>query len=99
MTALMRALGEEGLVREMAERIFGRVSAVFWSGDSFKVKRGGQQCAKYRAEGTGLALAVEQDGHLPVCGRVSSGESEQMTVIAIAYSVMRAHDTVRGECV
>ena len=34
-------------------------------GDSFKVKRGGEQYAKYRAEETGLALAVEQaDGHL-----------------------------------
>ena len=30
---------------------------------------------------------------------MSSWEGEQTTVVAIAYSVMRAHDAVRGKCV
>jgi hypothetical protein len=99
VSVLVEALGDEGIVRRMAEQIFGRVTAVFWSGDSSKTKRGGGQYARYRAEGTGLALSVERDGHLPVCGMVASGHGDQETVISIAYSVMRAHEQLKGKCV
>ena len=51
-------------MREMAERKFGRVSAVFWSGDSFKVKRGGEQYANQVPAGGGDGTGAA------VCGRV-----------------------------
>ena len=99
VSTLVEKLGDERLVREMAGRIFERVTAVFPSGDSFKTKRGGEQYAKYRAEGTGLALSVEREGHLPVCGVVKSGHGDMETVISIAYAVMRAHEQMKGHCV
>ena len=98
--ALVGTLRDEGIVREMAGRLFERVTAVFWSGESFKAKQTGEKYAKYRAEGTGLALEVEQDGHLPECGKVVSGRGGEMeTVIAMSYAVMRAHETQKTMCV
>jgi hypothetical protein len=99
LSALLETLRDEGVVRQVAERLFERVTAVYWSGESFKAKRTGEKYAKYRVEGTGLALAVEQEGHLPVCGKVVSGSGEQETVIAIAYAVMRAQETQKAKCV
>jgi hypothetical protein len=83
----------------MAGRLFERVTAVYWSGESYKARRTGEKYAKYRVEGTGLALAVEREGHLPTCGKVVSGSGEQETVIAMSYAVMRAHETQTAKCV
>jgi hypothetical protein len=99
LNALVETLRDEGVIREMAGRMFERVTAVYWSGESFKAKRTGEKYAKYRVEGTGLALEVEREGHLPVCGKVVSGSGEQETVIAMAYAVMRAHETQKAKCV
>jgi len=99
LSALVEALGDEGVVSEMAGRLFERVTAVYWSGESYKARRTGEKYAKYRVEGTGLALAVEREGHLPICGKVVSGSGEQETVIAMAYAVMRAHETQKVKCV
>ena len=99
LSALVGTLGDEGVVREVAGRLFERVTAVYWSGESFKARRTGEKYAKYRVEGRGIALEVEREGHLPACGKVVSGSGEQQTVIAMTYAVMRAHETVKAMCV